>query len=113
MASAQPRRFIHQADRDAFGKAVKLRWLKSFGTPAQRSAAYRQHVLAFNVRQARKANRWSVEAMAGVAGVHPETLRRKLRGEQFMSMEDESLLALLFQGRQIIPDTDDLEPAVS
>lgn len=110
MAAAQPRRFVHPEDRDGFGKALSLRWPPCPGSDALRAAAYRQHLLALNVRAARKVQKWSVIALAAELGVHAETLRRKLRGEQFMSAEDESMLALCFQGSAIIPGPDQLLP---
>ena len=110
MGATQPRRFVHPQDRDGFGKSLSLRWPAAPGSDALRAAAYRQHLLALNVRLSRKARSLSVAALASSLGVQAETLRRKLRGEQFMSAEDEAMLALFFHGASIIPPPEELLP---
>lgn len=111
MADSGPRRFVVEAQRELYGQARDIAWESPRpGEEAVLSAAYRQHLLAFAVRSARREQGWSMKQLADHVGMHGETLRRKLRGEAWLRWEDASVFALAFPGRQILPPANELLP---
>jgi ribosome-binding protein aMBF1 (putative translation factor) len=108
-----PRRHIERDNRELFGKAKNVPWVKGTGSPAELSAAYRQHLLACAVNQARRDNGWTIDQLAAHVGMRAETLRRKLRGEAWISWIDASTLALSFPEKEILPVDTGLLPSAA
>lgn len=107
-----PRRLVAADQRDLFGRVRPLSWHRD-GPASELSAAYRQHLLSYAVRQARTRLGLTSEEVALRTGLGVETLRRKLRGEAWLSWTDASLLALAFPDDPILPAADEvLPPAV-
>ena len=103
-----PRRFIKAGERNLFGRSLHVTWPESPGSEAERLAAYRQHLLAYAVTDARgREPKISLLALAEhLGGTSPETLRRKIRGEGWISWVDAATLTLAFPDQQIMPDHD-------
>lgn len=92
----QPRDFVDSSEPPgAFGRAHTIRWVAATpGNRGQRSAAYRQHAFASAVVTAMKAAGLTRGQLAAEIGTGEETLRRKLRGEKWITWQDVSVIAL-------------------
>jgi len=102
----QPRDFVEPAEAQAFGRAKTITWLApTDATRAEGSAAYRQHVITVAANAAMKAKGETRGQLAERIGTGAETLRRKLRGEQWLTFVDVSVLAQAFS-----PGTIPVEP---
>lgn len=83
-----PRVFIDPEHRSLFGKARKVPWLTETAPDGELAGAYQQHVVALAVAQALREGGRTIEQLAMETGLGVETLRRKLRGEVWMSLSD-------------------------
>jgi hypothetical protein len=106
-AARGPRRFITPKQRKLFGNPeIPLTW-PAHANQTERLAAYRQHLLACAVNDARDDARYDVKlsfvAIAGLIGMRTETLRRKIRGEVWISWVDAVALARVFPDHPITP----------
>lgn len=103
----RPRGYLTEDCEYLFGRALQLRWRVPGNKAVEPylSAAFRQHLLAFNVRRAMRINGETQLEVASRIGVNPETLRRRLRGEVFIGWDDASVLALALPGHLILPSS--------
>jgi hypothetical protein len=92
----QPRDFVDPSEPPgAFGRATTVRWVApTASNRAPRSAAFRQHAFAGAVVTAMKAEGLTRGQLAAEIGSGEETLRRKLRGEKWITWQDVSVIAL-------------------
>lgn len=102
-AARGPRRFITPKQRKLFGNPeIPLTW-PAHANQTERLAAYRQHLLACAVNDARDDLDLSFVAIAGLIGMRTETLRRKIRGDVWISWVDVVALARVFPDHPITP----------
>ena len=83
--------------RRLFGDSSKVIWLEGL-LPSILAAAYLQHVVSLAVKQALGKSGETMDQLATrikVLGA-PNTLRRKLRGEDWMSLANVTALELAF-----------------
>ena len=90
-----PRLCLDPDHRSLFGKSNRVIWIES-SPPGELAAAYQQHLVSYAVRQALRDSGQTIEQLARDAGLGIETLRRKLRGEVWMSLTDMATLELTF-----------------
>lgn len=108
----KPRSYLAADFETMFGRIEEVGWRKESVrvAPSMLSASYRQHLLAFNLRRAMRAQRETQADLAKRVGMDTETLRRKVRGEYLISWEEASRLALAFPQQDIIPSGDLMLP---
>ncbi len=109
-AAHGPRRYITPKQRKGFGKHLPLTW-PAHANETERLAAYRQHLLACAVNDARDDAGMSLIAVATLIGMRTETLRRKIRGDEWISWVDAVALARAFPDSPITPGQTLLVPA--